>query len=195
MKIIGLTGPSGAGKSTLATLATARGWAVIDCDRTAHAVYAEDKILCIQLAEAFGQDILNSAGQIDRKRLALRAFSSKEATMRLNRVALPRIVMRIEQQISNCSAQFCLLDAPTLYESGLSTRCDSVIAVLASERKRQSRIMTRDSLTLEEVALRLSAGKPDKFYRQRADYILENDGSAEAFIQQASRLLETIEKE
>ena len=74
-----------------------------------------------------------------------------------------------------------MLDAPLLIESGLHQKCDHVIAVLAPQALRTSRIMERDGLTTAEAESRIAAQKDDEFYRNQADFLFVNDGdSAEA---------------
>ena len=71
-----------------------------------------------------------------------------------------------------------MLDAPTLFESGLDSICDKTVAVLSDPAKRLARIMERDSLTSDEALQRMNAGKNDKFYIERSDHIIyNNDGS------------------
>ena len=62
----------------------------------------------------------------------------------------------------------------------------------AEERLR--RICARDGLTAEQAATRISAGKPDAFYRARCDYIIRNSGSEADFLKKIRRTAEIILK-
>ena len=88
MKIIGLTGPTGSGKSTVSRQAGALGFTVLDCDVIAHGVTGKDVDAIAALKKEFG-NITAPDGSIDRKKLAAKAFSSDEATEKLNRTVLP----------------------------------------------------------------------------------------------------------
>ena len=57
------------------------------------------------------------------------------------------------------------------------------------------RIIERDGLNEEAALLRINAGKPDDFYIENADYVINNDGDKAEFISNASILLETLIKE
>lgn len=186
---VGLTGPTGAGKSAASAAALKMGIKVIDCDRVAReAVKKGSKGLCA-LISVFGDDILLSDGQLNRARLAERAFSSDENTALLNKTILPFISELVRQQM-DCDK--ILLDAPTLFESGLDSVCDCTIAVLADEKVRLKRIIARDNLTLNEAKRRISAGKSDNFFIKNADYVIYNNADGKEFINEAEALFKKI---
>ena len=85
-----------------------------------------------------------------------------------------------------------IFDAPTLFESGLNEICDKTIAVLAHEEIRLERIIGRDKLTKQEALLRMSAGKTDEYYKQKADYILFNNGHINEFNADVLQILKEI---
>ena len=195
--ILGLTGPTGAGKTTACRVFGELGFFHIDCDRTARAVTEPGSPLLPLLAEAFGEDILRPDGSLDRAKTASRAFASREGTETLNRLSFPFITKRIEEEIAAAS-RTCgriLLDAPTLFESGADRLCDRCVAVLAEREERLRRIRARDGLTAEQAATRISAGKPDAFYRARCDYIIRNSGSEADFLKNIRRSAVIIVKE
>ncbi len=179
--ILGLTGQTGSGKSSLRSVAEAEGYFVIDCDKVAHSVIATNTEAKAALVRAFSNEILNSDGEIDRKKLAAAAFKSKDNTELLNKTVLPFIVKEIEKKIETAPSEYILLDAPTLYESGADKICHSTVAVLADEKIRRARIIKRDRLTPEAAELRLSAAKSDEYYKEKADKIIYNNGEIDKF--------------
>ena len=192
--IIGLTGPTGAGKSTACKAAEKLGFAVIDADRVAREVTEKGSALLPILKEAFG-NVLNPDGTLCRKKLAAKAFRTPQNTERLNAVMLPAITEKIAQKIKTLQSngqRFILLDAPTLFESGADRLCTATMAVLAPKDVRLSRIMARDKLTKAAAELRMSAGKPDRFYLEHCDRIFNNHGTKEALYLAATRFFESF---
>ncbi|MBE6733674.1 MAG: dephospho-CoA kinase [Ruminococcaceae bacterium] len=178
MRIIGLTGPTGSGKSLVSEVAKAEGYQVINCDLIARKATEKGSYGLLCLVAAFGEEILNNDDTLNRKELAKIAFSSKENTELLNKTLLPHIVKLVNE---NIVADKVLLDAPTLFESGIDSECELTVAVLADKKIRKQRIISRDNITETEAELRINAGKSDEFYKLKADYIIYNNGNIEEF--------------
>ncbi len=187
--IIGLTGPTGSGKSSASAVAEKFGLKVIDCDKTARKATEKGTEGLKALTKAFGSEILNQDASLNRKALAALAFKNRESTELLNKTILPYIVELVK---SEALGQDTLLDAPTLFESGINEICDKTIAVLADREIRLKRITARDNLTLNEAKTRINAGKHEWFYKENADYIIYNNGEEKAFIQSFSDIIKEI---
>ncbi len=172
--IIGLTGPTGAGKSSLTTVAQKKGYRVIDCDKLARKAVKKGTKGLDALVDTFGKTILLKNGELNRKELAERAFSSPENTELLNKTLLPFIE---ELVLSESDDDLILWDAPTLFESGLNSKCTATVAVLADTHTRLKRIMERDEICEKDALLRINAGKDEYFYKKNANFILYNNGN------------------
>lgn len=178
MKIIGLTGGSGAGKSEIARLFAAKGAGTVDADAVYHRLLASDPHLLAALAEAFGDNILDAEPRVlNRAKLAKLVFEDAQKLARLNHITLPFIRAASLAEIGRLSDRpLVLYDAPTLYQAGADDLCDAVIGVLADRKVRRNRIMHRDGLTAQAAEARIAAQPADAFYREKCDFILENNG-------------------
>ena len=188
-KVIGLTGPTGAGKSSVWAVARELGFKVVDCDRLARIAVEKGSEGLKSLCQVFGNGILRSDGSLDRKALAKIAFSSYEKTELLNKTLLPHIASLVENEIDE---DLVLLDAPTLFESGLDNRCHKTIAVLSDTDIRMQRIMKRDGIDADAARLRMGAGKGDDFYIKNADEVFYNNADLQEFLQKIKEYLENI---
>lgn len=179
---VGLTGTTGAGKSTVAEGLKKYGYAVIDADLIARIATERSSPLLPQLAEAFGADIINEDGSLNRKLLADRAFRSDFERNTLNSITHPEIIRLIEKKVQGAfwdGYEAVIIDAPQLFESGLAKDCNLVISVVAPEDVRLRRIMERDEMTEESARKRIKAQLPDDYFRQNSDFVIENTGSEE----------------
>lgn len=187
--VIGLTGPTGSGKSTASKAAENLGFKIVDCDKLARVAVEKGTAGHGALIQVFGTEILNCDGSLNRKALAKIAFSSKENTELLNKTLLPYIVMLVKEE---ANSPLVLLDAPTLFESGINSMCTATVAVLADLKTRLCRICKRDGIDEESAMLRINAGKPDEFYNQNADFVIYNNGEEDDFINEFKKIISDI---
>lgn len=189
--IIGLTGPTGAGKSRACSICEALGLKLVDCDKVARKAVEKGTKGLAALVDAFGNSILNPDSTLNRKKLAGIAFATKENTLLLNATTFPFIKELVLKETETGNT---LLDAPTLFESGINEICFKTIAILCDKNTRLKRIMKRDDLTEEEALLRINAGKSDDFYIQNADYIIYNSRGEDELIAQFTSTVTEILK-
>lgn len=174
--VVGLAGPSGAGKSTVGDFLKQGGCSVLNCDSLTRSpqVYSPD---CIEeLRTAFGEDVA-PGGKLHRKELARRAFATQEGRKRLGEITFPRILKQVRQVVESAreaGTPILVLDAPTLFESGLDSICARIVVVTAAREERLLRVMARDNVSQEQAEIRFSAQQDEDFYESRADYVIEN---------------------
>ena len=176
--LIGLTGATGSGKSTVAKrICEKYGIAHIDCDAIAREITSANSPVLAQLALSFGEDIILDDGSLDRAALAARAFSSKEATNRLNSIMHPIITSKALAKVNDFTKQgetAVLLDAAAIFESKIDKLCAFTAVVSAPAEIRLDRIMYRDSITREKAVHRMGAQLSDEEYAKNADVVLYN---------------------
>ncbi len=171
--VIGVTGEPGAGKSSLARQLGALGGTVIDVDKLGHELLDSPRMKR-DLVVAFGDEILNEDGEIDRRALAALAFSSAEATAKLNSVVHPKLASRTRALVAK-HLPFVVVDAGLLHEMGLGDLCTTCIYMKASREARTARVAERgwDELELQrrETALGNADGR-----RKACQLAVDNSG-------------------
>jgi len=177
MKIIGLTGGSGAGKGEVCKAFLRLGIESIDTDKISREITRKGECL-IELVENFSGDILKDDGELDRKKLAYIAFSSKENHANLNKITHKYILKecnRIMLEMQSSGSKAVIIDAPMLFESGFDKNCDIIISVIADLEKRVGRIKKRDGITDEQAENRIKNQKCDGFFIENSDYAIYNN--------------------
>jgi len=194
MFIIGITGGSGAGKTSAITALEALGAKVVDCDVLYHELLSDNMELTAEINAHFND--VSTDGKIDRKKLGTIVFNNKDALLKLNRITHRFVTAELIKRIDSFNAQninTIAIDAIALIESGLGDMCDIVIGITAPLETRISRILRRDQITREQALMRISAQKPENFFRENCDIILENIfDTPEAFVEHCKSCLNDL---
>lgn len=194
MKLIGLCGMSGSGKTLVGSLFATEGYLHLDCDRLVHEKVYPRQDVQQRLVEAFGSEAV-AEGKINRRYIASVVFGNADQMNVLNALLQQPILEELEKELTASHKELILLDAPTLFESGLHRRCECVIGMIAPFNTCVERIMARDGISKERAKARLSSQKDEAFLRKHCDHILSNDGDIVRLTKQALRLAEQIKKE
>ena len=194
MKILRLTGGSGTGKSAACTAFARLGCGVIDADATYRTLCDTCEPMLKEIQNVFG-DVFSTNGKLDRKKLGTIVFADAQKLQQLNAITHPYIRQAARDAFAAYSKRGCLLciyDAPVLFEGQMETLCDKTCAVLAARNTRIARIVARDAITEEYAALRIDAQKDDAFYRERCDYVVQNDADLDTLYTQVRKIYEDM---
>ncbi len=141
--IIGILGGIGSGKSTVAAEFAKLGCKVIDADKIAHELLLYKTAVKEKVVGLFGRTILDSAGKIDREKLAEVVFADADKLSSLNEIIHPLVLQRARELIKqyDCQNQVkaIVLDMPLLVEVGWDKRCDKLIFVDCEQKLRLDR--------------------------------------------------------
>ncbi len=194
MKVVGICGSSGSGKSTVCDFFRKRGVPVLDCDEIYHELVSHPTKCLLELADVFGENII-SDGALDRKALGKIVFSDKAKLLKLNEISHRHVKNELDERINSLSEEeyeFCLIDAPMLFEAGLEKKCDLVCSVISSEDIQIRRICERDNIKPEEAKSRLKNQISPNELRNRSDLVIENLGNITDLERYCYILLEKI---
>jgi dephospho-CoA kinase len=181
MEVYGLTGGIGSGKSTVAEMLEEYGIPVVSADELSRMVVAPGSRGLADVVEAFGPEVLDEKGELDRKKMGRIVFTTPERRRQLEAILHPRIRERYEQvldALEKAGHPVMVYEVPLLFEKKLDQQDEmkGVILVTATTDTRMARVKARDSLTTDDVLARMRAQMPEQEKRQRADYIVHNDG-------------------
>lgn len=178
---VGLTGSIGVGKSFVASVFVELGCHVLDADQTAREVVMPGTPGLNALVEAFGSDILNTDGTLDRKRLGALIFADQSKREQLNYILHPFIIARQDEILNTWEAEdpdgIGIVDAALMIESGGYKRFDKLIVVHCSPEVQLERLMLRDKLSRDEALRRINSQMPQEEKQKFADYLIDtSDG-------------------
>ena len=176
--IIGITGGTGCGKTTALAAIRELGGTVIDCDKVYHQLLLTDASLRNAIENRFPGTVTD--GVLDRKKLGSVVFSDPDALADLNRITHGAVKEKVRETLQQ-SGSLAAIDAISLFESGLAELCDITVAVTAPEDVRIARLQKRDSIDVHYAAKRIGAQKPQSYFQEQCDYVLENNGTEEQF--------------
>lgn len=177
----GLTGSIGVGKSFVTSVFEELGCHVLDADQTAREVVMPGTPGLRALTDAFGEEILNTDGTLDRKRLGARIFTDQAERERLNHILHPFIIARQDEIMREWEAEdpygIGIIDAALMIESGGYKRFDKLIVVHCRPEVQLERLMLRDKLSRDEALRRINSQMPQEEKQKFADYLIDtSDG-------------------
>jgi dephospho-CoA kinase len=178
---VGLTGGIGAGKSEVSRLLVTYGAVLIDADRIAREVVAPGTPGLAAVVEAFGEDVLDADGGLDRPRLGSIVFADPEKLAVLNSIVHP-LVGRRSRELETAAADDAVVihDVPLLAENALAALYDLVVVVDASPETQLDRLVRLRGMTEEDARARMAAQATREKRLAIADIVIDNDVPLEA---------------
>ncbi|HEX8273954.1 MAG TPA: dephospho-CoA kinase [Longimicrobiaceae bacterium] len=177
---VGLTGNIAAGKSSVVRVWRALGAVVVDADELARRAVEPGTPGLARIVEAWGPEVLDAEGTLDRAALRRIVFADPEARARLEEIVHPAVqALRGEEyrRAEEAGARLVVADIPLLFEVGMADEFDVVVLVDAPEEERLRRLVEDRALDPEEAVRMIDAQMPAELKRARADLVIENGGT------------------
>jgi dephospho-CoA kinase len=177
--VIGLTGGIGSGKSAVSRCFERLGVPVIDADQVAREVVEPGQPALAEIATAFGADLIQADGSLDRAHLRERVFADPDARRHLEGILHPRIRAGMREQLAALPADtpYAVFVIPLLFETGQQDTVDRVLVVAAAETVRIARVTGRDGVAEDQVRRILAAQCSAQDRAAGADDLISNEGS------------------
>jgi dephospho-CoA kinase len=190
---VGLTGGMGAGKSTALRALRELGAEVLSTDDVVHELYGSELVRAAVVAR-WGSEVAPE-GNVDRARVARRAFASESEREWLEELLWPLVGVRVRDWAAEALAhepapRALVVETPLLFEAGLEDRYAATIAVIAAEEVRAARAAARGQASVDERAARQL---PQLEKARRATFTVRNDGTEEQLRERLAALLTEIE--
>lgn len=198
---VGLTGGLACGKTTVARLLEAEGIHVAYADQIARELMQPGNEVYEDVVNHFGRDIVDRDGNIDRRRLAEKAFSGGGVGVKdLNRLVHPAVIARENEWMRQLAAGdpggIAVLDAALIFEAGVAGRFDKIVVVTCDPEQSVVRFATRAGMPLDqaraEVGRRTAAQIPNAEKVRAADFVIENTGTLPELEPKTQELLATL---
>ena len=181
MLLVGLTGGIGAGKSTVSALLRGYGAVIVDADVIARDLQQPGSPVLAQMAERFGDDIIEADGSLDRAAVAATVFgddeAAKQALADLNAIVHPAMQAEIERQIAACAHtdKIVVLDFPLL---GENPRDDiaATIVVDVPEEIAVRRLVAFRGMDEADARKRIASQISRQDRRKLATHVVDNSG-------------------
>lgn len=177
--VAGLTGGIGSGKSSALAEFERLGASTLSLDQIAREQARPGRDGYRAIVRAFGRNVLDRKGDVDRRKLGELVFKDASARRKLERVTHPLILRELERCLSRMNG-LVVVDVPLLFEKNLQDRFDATLLVACPPAEQVRRVMRRDKLAAAEVRRRVKAQLPLDEKRRRADLTLDNDAAPAA---------------
>ncbi len=176
MKLIGITGKTGTGKSTIATiLAQKLDAQYVDIDKIGHQA-TSDPHIANKLCDIFDNELLDSDGMINRKRLGNIVFSDTDKMQILTDITWEYMEQKLDDILLQ-KQQCFIFDWALLPKVKFWDMCDFKILVTSDDTMRKKRILERDHISEDYLEKRESATLD--YSKLAFDFIFDNDYTKE----------------
>ncbi len=198
MSYFGLTGSVASGKSTAARMFEGLGARIIDADHIGHELLGSSLSAFQEIVHRFGDDILNSSGEIDRKQLGALVFSDPIKLKDLNAIVHPKIIAWVKQLAEEHAAahpkDVILVDAALIFEARIGANFRKVIVAWCRPEQQIERLMAKTGISRQAAEQRIASQMPAEEKRRRADFLIDCSGSLEQTRTQVESLFPTLQR-
>lgn len=193
MFLIGLTGGIAAGKSTVAKHWVSLGALEIDADILAREVVAPGTKGANEVKATFGEDLFDSAGNLDRQALGELVFTNPEKLKELEEIVHPLVREAAANILSSLPADSMVIyTVPLLVEAKVALPFDAIVSVEAPEAIRLQRLVSSRGMSEEQAIARIKAQATPIERAARADYILNSNQPMNSLLADADKLWNTF---
>jgi dephospho-CoA kinase len=198
LKKVAITGTISSGKSTVLSYFRSYGAYTVDSDSLLHAVFSSDTPLGQKIIKLFGFCALLPDGQIDRSYLGEQIVLNKELRVELEKICHPYVLETLNQlykREKEASEKYRLFvaEVPLLFESNTPfAEWFDVICVVDAKKSLAEQRFLQKGYTVDQFVWRNERQLTSEEKKQRADHIIENNGTLEELREKTKRLFNIL---
>jgi len=186
--VVGLTGGIACGKTAVSNAFSNLGIDIIDTDIIAREIVEPGQVALQEIENAFGKEVLQSDGRLNRKKLREIIFSDSSAKQQLEKITHPKIRVKTDEQIKASSSPYCIVVIPLLFETTPNPLINRILVVDCLPEVQLERLIERDNMT-KETALNIINQQTSRETRLNgADDVIENNDSSDALTTKVNSL-------
>ena len=172
-------------------------FACTEADRLAHEVYQPNSPVLRELADAFGSDLIQEDGNLNRGALGKVVFGNPEALQRLERIVWPHVQTLVQSRIQELKKSFVsneskrpiiIVEAAVMLDAGWNEFQDGLWVVTVSPEVALSRLQEHRNMARDEALQRIEAQKSrrgmanlqDEIDKGIVSAVVDNSGDVEA---------------
>ncbi|KAK2717013.1 bifunctional coenzyme A synthase-like isoform X1 [Artemia franciscana] len=195
--VIGLTGGIASGKSSIAKRLENLGVFIVDCDALGHRAYLPGTKCFKDVLQAFGDEIKDANGTINRKALGSIVFSNRDALNKLNSIVWPQIAELAKAEIKKLRTEgkdIVVLDAVVLLEANWNKFCQEVWVAIIPPEEVVKRLMDRNGLDPDAAWKRVKVQFSNQERLKVADIVFSTLWEPEFTQKQVMKAWDEVEK-
>jgi len=193
---VGLTGGLATGKSHVGEYLAGMGCHLMKADEIGHQALEPGGGAFSEVISAFGREILNQAGEIDRRALGEIVFKDTGQLALLNSLVHPVVIGAEQEWYEQLEREdpngIGIVEAAILIETGSYKRFQKIILTVCDPEQQIERAMSRDRLSRREVEARLSRQMSLDEKRKHADFIVDTSGDKNETLIQTRRVYKQL---
>ena len=179
------------GKSTAAKILVKGGVSVVDSDELARQVVEPGQPALDEIIDQFGDGFIDSAGRLDRTKMAQQVFGNDTVREQLEAIIHPRVRMQWQRNISEWrEQQICagVVIIPLLFEVEAQDQFDVVLCVACSASTQRERLRQR-KWGEGQISARIASQMDVVEKMDLADHVLWNEGNLDVLREQINSIL------
>ena len=193
---VGLTGSIAVGKSFVAGVLAGLGCHVLDADDAARHVVEPGTNGLRAVVEAFGAEVLNTDGTLDRAELGKIVFGDEGKRQLLNSILHPLIIAEQDEALRRWESEdprgIAVVDAALMIESGGYKRFDKLVVAHCRPEVQLERLMRRNGLSREEAERRIASQMPQGEKLRYADFSVDTSGTFDETKRQVEEVFKAL---